>query len=207
MDVEEKFHLEGKLVCPKCKGELSKRDVDYRKAGVWCTCRDCGKSFDMPFAGHFCRECRHVFLFEGAVFKEAYVYRLNEAVKNEFLVGAITAPFRRLLEEKGYKVEMPGSIKGKSSVIHLFDILAYREKLSPNIIAVNLVFSLNKEPVSNQHVIEMFAKKFDANVEVAFLIAIPGIVESGRKLADLYGIKVIEAEKLDEALKILEAFL
>jgi len=89
MDVEEKFRLEGKLVCPKCHGELTKRDVDYRRAGVWCTCRGCGKSFDMPVAGHFCRECRHVFLFEDAVFKEAYVYKLNEAVKTEFLVGAI----------------------------------------------------------------------------------------------------------------------
>jgi len=141
MDVEEKFRFEDKLVCPKCHGELTEPDVNYRRVGVWCTCRGCGKSFDMPVAGHFCRECRHVFLFEDAVFKEAYVYRLNEAVKTEFLVGAITAPFKRIFEEKGFKVETPGFLEGKSGVKHIFDILAYREESSTNILAVNVAFS------------------------------------------------------------------
>jgi len=53
----------------------------------------------------------------------------------------------------------------------------------------------------------MFAKKFDSNLDMAFLIVIPRMVESERKLAELYEIRVIEAETLDETLKILETFL
>jgi len=53
----------------------------------------------------------------------------------------------------------------------------------------------------------MFAKVFDVAPSKAYLIAIPKIAENGRKLADLYKIKLIEAADQNAAVKALEAAL
>ena len=208
LDVEEKFRAGNKLICPKCHVELRDLDVDYRKAGVWCTCNKCGKSFDIPVPRHFCRECSHAFNFEEAVFKEAYTYRLNEeAVEHAALDWTILAPIRSLLEERGFKVEAPSFIDGKSGVKHMFDMAAHGKGTTRNIIVINISASQNKKPVPDQPIIEMFAKTFDSAVDKAFLIAIPKVSESGRKLANLYKIHVVEARTPHEALEKLKATL
>jgi len=49
IDVEEKFlNKKGTLVFPKCGKILEKPEVDYRKAGMWCKCNECGRNFDIP---------------------------------------------------------------------------------------------------------------------------------------------------------------
>jgi len=200
MDVEEKFFSGKRLVCPKCRRELTRPDVDYRRAGVWCTCNSCGKSFDIPVPHHFCRQCQHVFTFEDAVFKEAYIYSLNEeAAKHLSLNWLVLAPMRSLLESRGFKVESPGFLVGRSGVKHMFDIVAHGKGTAGNIIAINVSASAKNETVPEQPIIEIFAKTFDSRVDKAFLIAIPKVSESGRKLASLYKVNVIEAENPDEA--------
>ena len=37
MDLEANFRQGDRYICPKCHEEMRKIDVDYRKAGVWCT--------------------------------------------------------------------------------------------------------------------------------------------------------------------------
>jgi len=51
----------------------------------------------------------------------------------------------------------------------------------------------------------MFAKVFDVTPHKACLIAIPKMSENGRKLADLYKVKLIEAKDQNVAIKALEA--
>jgi hypothetical protein len=59
--------------------------------------------------------------------------------------------------------------------------------------------------VSEQSVISMFAKIFDATPDKACLVAIPKMSESGKKLAALYKIDLIEAKDQDSALEALKA--
>ena len=66
MDLEENFRRGPKLVCPKCGEEMERMDVDYTKAGVWCSCRDCKKSFNIPVPEHYCRDCHATSDFEQA---------------------------------------------------------------------------------------------------------------------------------------------
>ena len=165
MDVEEKFYEGKRLVCPKCKRELADLDVDFRRAGVWCTCNKCGKSFDMPVPYHFCRDCSHIFLFEDALVKDAYLYRLNEdVVKGAALNWAVLAPVRKLVEERGLKVDTPGFLEGKSGVRHMFDMAACNNERKPDKIAINVSTSADGKPVPEQSVIDMFAKTYDSKV-------------------------------------------
>src|SRR3990170_4413542 len=123
MDLETNFRDGNTYACPKCHEELRTIDVDYRKAGIWCTCDACRKSFDIPVPSHFCRNCRETSTFEEVPIKDVYSYTLKanvtaESSLNWFLVAAI----RELLMKEGLKVESPGLLKGKSGATHSFDI-------------------------------------------------------------------------------------
>jgi hypothetical protein len=206
MDVEDKFCGGDKCVCPKCHEELKKIDVDYWKAGIWCTCKDCEKSFDIPVPAHFCRNCGETSTFEEVVIKDVYSYTLKENVTAEsslnwFLVAAI----REFLMKEGLNVESPGLLKGKSGANHSFDIVAYKADKSQAIV-VDLAMSAGNI-VSEQPVIALFAKIFDVSPERAFLIAIPKLSENGKKMAELYKIRAIEAKNQEEAIASLKESL
>jgi len=203
MDVEENFRKGNRLVCPKCHEELRKPDVDYRRAGMWCTCKDCGKSFDIPVTAHFCRDCRTGFAFEDAVIKDVYVYSLKEEAKEEVARGwVIIAPIREFLVENRFEVESPAFLKGKSGANHMFDIAAFKGE-ARKVTVIDLATS-TENAVSEQPVIALFAKIFDVSPDSAYLIAIPKINENGKKMAALYNITVIEAKSQKEAIKALK---
>jgi transcription elongation factor Elf1 len=189
MDVEENFKKGNKLICPKCHKELKKADVDYRKAGTWCTCKDCSKSFDIPLTAHFCRDCHTNFTFEEALIKDVYAYSLNEEVKEEAaLSGVIISPIREFLIENGFEVESPAFVKGKSGANHMFDIAAHSKDEAHKITVIDIAAS-SENAVSEQPIIALFAKVFDVSPESAYLIAIPKVSENGKKMAQLYNIK------------------
>jgi hypothetical protein len=208
MDIEENFKKGNKLVCPKCHEELRKLDVDYRKAGMWCACKDCGKSFDIPVTGHFCRDCHANFTFEEAIIKDIYAYELKEEVKEEASMGwVVITPIRDFLLENGFEVESPAFIKGKSGANHMFDIAAYKgEEVTQKVTVIDLATS-TENAVSEQPVIALFAKIYDVSPEKAYLIAIPKMSENGKKMAELYSIKLIEAKNQKEAIKALSAVM
>jgi hypothetical protein len=129
---------------------------------------------------------------------------LNEEIMKEAGMGYIlVAPIREFLQSRGYTVESPSFLKGKSGASHMFDIAASRGDITRNVIVIDLATSAD-EPVSEQSIIAMFAKVYDVTPDKACLIAIPKMNESGRKLADLYNIKLIEAKDQKEAIKALE---
>jgi hypothetical protein len=107
-----------------------------------------------------------------------------------------------ILEDLGFTVESPGFMNGKSGTRHMFDLTVLSRKTN-NITAIDL--STSDDIVSEQSVISMFAKIFDANPEKACLVAIPEMSESGRKLATLYKIDLIEAKDQNSVIEALKA--
>ena len=207
MDVEENFLEENKYVCPKCHEPLKKIDVDYKKAGIWCICEECNKSFDIPVPTHFCRSCHTNSTFEEAVIKDVYAYTLTENVKAEsFLNWFVVAAIREFLTKGGLTVESPALLKGKSGANHSFDIAAYEGDSQQKMIVIDLVMSKEND-VTEQPVIALFAKIFDVSPERAYLIAIPKLSENGKKMAELYKIHAIEAENQEEAIASLKKSL
>ncbi|MEM2385365.1 MAG: hypothetical protein QXO67_00120 [Candidatus Bathyarchaeia archaeon] len=204
MDVEENLLKDGKLVCPKCKEELKRPEVDYRRAGIWCTCRECGKSFDIPVPRHFCRECQSKFTFEDAEIKDVYTYTLNENVRDEITAGWVfVTPIKEFLVENGFQVEAPAFLRGKSGANHMFDIAAYRGDRAGKVTVVDVALA-TENTVLEQPVIALFAKMYDVSPENAFLVAIPRLGENAKKMAELYNIKVIEARDAKEVMKALK---
>lgn len=204
IDTEDHFQKGDKLVCPKCNKELTNPDLDYHRAGIWCTCNQCAKSFDIPVPAHFCRECEDNFTFDDAICKDVYSYSLTPEARKEATLGyVLTVPIIEFLEDLGFKVESPGFLNGKSGTRHMFDLTAVSAgKKSTTVI--DLATS-SDDVVSEQSVISMFAKIFDADPEKACLVAIPKMSENGRKLATLYKIDLIEAKDQTAAIEALKA--
>lgn len=194
---------EGKqTVCPKCNKQLTTPDVNHNRAGVWCTCNQCEKSFDIPVPAHFCRECKEQFSFDEAVYKDVYSYTLSpEAAKEATLGWIMICPIMEFLESHGFAVQSPGFLDGKSGTRHMFDLTAVSDKTNSTT-AIDLATA--DETVSEQSVISMFAKIFDAGPERACLIAIPKMSENGKKLASLYKINLIEAKDQNDAIAALK---
>ncbi|MFP3984992.1 MAG: hypothetical protein ACLFU9_03365 [Candidatus Bathyarchaeia archaeon] len=204
IDAEERFKKGEQLVCPKCGKKLSKPEVDYRKAGIWCTCSNCKKSFDVPVPSHTCRSCHKNFIFEDAQYEDVYSYKLSETAKQEASLGWIlVAPIKEFLENRGFKVETPGFLKGKSGANHMFDITASQSKGAKEVTVIDLATSV-EDIVSEQPVIAMFAKIYDVTPNNACLVAIPKITENGKRMAKLYNITLVEARNPKEAIKALE---
>ena len=205
IDIEDRFQKGGDLVCPRCNKELVSPDVDYHKAGVWCTCNKCSKSFDIPVPSHFCRECHENFVFDDAIYKDVFAYRLTpEAAKEVNLGYALTVPVIEFLEDLGFKVESPGFLDGKSGTRHMFDLTAVAAGEKQNTTVIDFATS-SEDAVSEQSVISMFAKIFDAGPDKACLVAIPKMSENGRKLASLYKIQLIEGKNQNSAIDALKA--
>jgi hypothetical protein len=204
IDIEDHFKNGDKLICPRCHVELNRQDVNYRKAGIWCSCNECSKSFDIPVPSHFCRICDTNFTFDDAIYRDVYSYILNEEIMKEVGAGYIlVAPIREFLQSRGFTVESPGFLKGKSGASHMFDITALIGDITRSLLVIDIATSKD-EPVSEQSIVAMFAKVYDVAPDKACLIAIPKMSGNGGKLAELYNIKLIEAKNQNEAIKALE---
>jgi hypothetical protein len=128
MDVEKNFRTNGSLVCPKCHDALKLVDSDYRKAGVWCNCKDCGKNFDVPVTENFCRNCHTTSTFEDVIIEDAYSYSLKEDIKNNSsLSWFLTTSIQQSLLNQGLKIEEEPFVLGKSGAKHAFSIVAYNK--------------------------------------------------------------------------------
>jgi len=204
MDVEENFHKGDKLLCLKCHDELKNCDIDYRRAGVWCTCNDCSKSFDIPVVKLFCRDCHEDFTFEDAIIKEVYTYALKEEVRREASEGwVMISPITEFLMQNGFEVKSPAFLKGKSGANHMFDIVASPKENGKSFTVIDLAMS-TENAVSEQPVIALFAKIYDVSPDTAYLIAIPMLNDNARKMAELYNIRAIEATNQKEAINSLK---
>jgi len=86
----------------------------------------------------------------------------------------------------------------------MFDVVASRTGIRRDVTVIDLATSTD-DVVSEQSVIAMFAKVYDATPDRACLIAIPKMNENGKKLAGLYKIELIEARDQNEAIEALKA--
>jgi hypothetical protein len=87
---------------------------------------------------------------------------------------------------------------GKSGNLQPFDLIARRRVEGKDyVVVLDLVFS--SQPLDVVPVSALMGKIIDAGANVGILVAIPGITQAGRSLADLYDILVIEAENAQDA--------
>jgi general secretion pathway protein E len=109
------------------------------------------------------------------------------------------------LQECGYKVTEGAKLRGKSGIEHTFDILAQRDDgFTDYTIAVGIVAGGDRE--SEASAVFSFANKaYDTGILDRLLIAVPGLSQEVKQLAQKQRIKVIDGERMASLLDLKPA--
>ncbi len=103
-----------------------------------------------------------------------------------------------VLNKRGYSVEIPGILKGSSSLQHTYDLVARTKK--------NSGFVVVEHQTSSQTIIPFYVKVADCGVNKAIIVSPPDFKEESIKLASFLGITTIKVSSTgDDHLKIVEA--
>lgn len=188
------------LICPKCRKELRLVGTDYRIVENMFNCRGCKANFSVPNITHTCHNCKRDLRLEEPDQRIAWGYHFREDMRGEVLANCVmdTAILNRY-QAAGYAVERLRQLKGESGVPHLFDIVATKNGED-----TVMVIASDRAAVGSQDVVGFFAKKVDVHPRQAILIAIPGMTEEARRLANAYGIEVVEGRDLQQVLDQLQ---
>jgi hypothetical protein len=201
IDKDDNFKQGGRLVCPRCSRELGELGISHRAVGTWFLCRGCMKPFDKPHSFHLCRKCRHFFAIDDAVLEDVWAYRLTAEAQSQIRSGSMfLKPLKDVLEDLGFQVTIADVLRGASGTEHRFDILGAKSEGGVKRTVAIDVFSSDGF-VDDSSVITMFAKRYDTNPDRAILVVIPTIRESGKRLAALYKIDLLEASNALEAVE------
>ncbi|MEM3883222.1 MAG: hypothetical protein QXO23_07580 [Candidatus Methanomethyliaceae archaeon] len=194
----------GTLICPSCGSKLSLEGRDYRTVGVWYRCLTCYRQMDLPKITYLCRGCKKEVTAHGLVISSVGRIVINKAAIEEFSRRHLAInPIVSTLREEGYVVSSPGTLLGKSGVSHPFDVVGVDK--SGNTVAVDVAVS--KEPINESVVMNLFVKVLDTNPTNTILVCIPGIQEGAKKLAPLYGIKIVEGTSVSDIMAPLKSII
>ncbi|MBS7656124.1 hypothetical protein KEJ50_06480 [Candidatus Bathyarchaeota archaeon] len=194
VDYLEKFLKDNEYICPKCNKNLKLIGVDYRKLDNIYRCEECKKIFSLPDILHICLDCESSFNYEGVKLTQVYGYRLNENFRDEIIANCVVeVQLTELLKGYGWLVEHPGILTGSSEVNHAFDIIARKNKET---IAITVASDVKE--VEAEVIISHFAKVYDSKPTKSVVIASPKLSNEAGKLANLYMIKIIEGETVEE---------
>jgi hypothetical protein len=201
-DAEELFLNNGELICPKCGKSLQKDDL--REVSFAFRCRNCSENFEKPTWMHYCKKCKVSFTLNEASFIDVYSYVLSDDMKSELELGTMsTVPIGQVFERHGFGVISPGTLKGKTGNTYTFDLLG-RGKIAgrDSILVLDLVYL--SEPHDLSSVSTLMGKLIDTDADLGILVVIPSLDQSGKNLAELYNIQVIEAESSKDASEEIE---
>lgn len=198
IDSDDRFLKDGTHVCPRCGKTLTKLGVDYRQVGTWFRCRSCGKRFDAPEGKHYCRQCSLKFGVKESVFGDVYSYTLEKAAETEFAREVLfLLPLKKILREAGYEVEVSTAIRGASGTSHSFDLVSSKTHGNQRTV-ITADMAICDGVCGEEHVISVFAKTFDVSPTKSILIAIPGLSDTAKKLANLYKLETVEGAKPEQ---------
>jgi DNA-directed RNA polymerase subunit RPC12/RpoP len=194
----------GTLVCPSCGAKLDIEGRDYRTIGVWYRCLNCYKQVDMPKITYLCIACKREVTAHGLVIASVPRVLINKVAIEDFSRQHLAIrPIVNELKAAGYSVNSPGTLIGKSGTMHSFDIVGIDK--SGNTLVVDVAIS--KEALNESVILNTFVKVLDTNPAKKLLVCIPGLIESAKKLAPLYGITVLEGTSVSEIITPLKSIL
>lgn len=139
---KDKFIKGSSLVCPSCQVELKEEAVHYRVIGNCYQCEKCGYRFDKPEILHICQKCRRNFTHQEAKYLKTFSYKITDKTVNNFRKDIpILDNLKKILTQKGFKVQLHPKIAGASGVQHSFDILAEKNQ---NLLVIDISITATK---------------------------------------------------------------
>jgi predicted RNA-binding Zn-ribbon protein involved in translation (DUF1610 family) len=195
--------------CPKCGEPLV--EGQYRNMGRWYICQECGEKFENPEFDLICRNCNKNFTIKEAQVTEIPKFSLNLTRKKEIRQNVTSLEnIRILLTELGFSIEIPGlTIGQKSGMTHHFSLIA-KKQINGKEIVIALDHAVSESEVQTSPLILYLYKTSEVKVDIPIFVAIPGLSETAKKIAQGHDILLIEgsteqAEVIDKIKNEIEA--
>lgn len=198
IDSDDHFVKGQATACSRCGKPVNLASKDVRQVGSWFECRNCTKRFVAPEGQHYCRDCSTKFSVKEGVLDDVYSYVLDKEAQGEYGREVLfLAPLKSILKEGGYEIEPSPTLQGVSGTSHTFDLVASKKEGKKKTL-ITLDVALSEKICGEDNVINVFAKSFDISPTKSFLITVPALNDTGKKLANMYKLEVIEGEKADQ---------
>lgn len=128
--------------------------------------------------------------------------KVRQKVRQLEIGPKLRAQVREYLQKQGYEVTEGAKLLGKSGIEHTFDMLARRDdSFTSYVIAVGIAAGGDRE--TEVGTIFSFANKaYDTGILDRVLIAVPGLSQEAKKLAQKQRIKVIDGEQIESLLDL-----
>jgi predicted RNA-binding Zn-ribbon protein involved in translation (DUF1610 family) len=177
--------------CPKCGEPLV--EGQYRNMGRWYICQECGEKFENPEFDLICRNCNKNFTIKEAQVTEIPKFSLNLTRKKEIRQNVTSLEnIRILLTELGFSIEIPGlTIGQKSGMTHHFSLIA-KKQINGKEIVIALDHAVSESEVQTSPLILYLYKTSEVKVDIPIFVAIPGLSETAKKIAQGHDILLIE---------------
>jgi hypothetical protein len=188
----------GGLVCTKCRKRLKAIGVDYVKPGSYCICMSCHKLSPEGRTQPICLNCARSLAPDELKVEPLFAFVVEPRGLSKYLddgdrelensvVGA--------LAKHGVRASVDAALIGSSELEHKFDVIAYQTGSGDPVVAADIVRS--ESPVGPEAVLNFFARCVDVKVPKKILIAVPRATEEAQKLAESYGMAVLESDGTD----------
>jgi predicted RNA-binding Zn-ribbon protein involved in translation (DUF1610 family) len=196
------------MICPKCRKRMRALGIDFRKPGVLYRCLSCKEFVSEPRRKYTCLRENHVFYEDESVSRELHSYRLNPE-KKDFVGRWVMdlTPVIEVLRAKGWRVEAPARIMGKSGVEHTFSLSAFQDDGNIGILTDILV---NDRPIDDS-ALSLIFKALDVDASKRIMIFIPELTVKARALFDYYRVlpntHLFECNSIDKVNNVILSVL
>jgi hypothetical protein len=196
---KDTFMKDSFLVCPRCQAALAEGGSDYRVIGNFYQCEKCQYRFDRPDVVHPCMNCGTISTHQTAKYIKLFGYRIPDEAIREFQKELpVLKNIKKVLGDRGFRVQVHAKVAGASGVESPFDILAEKDE-------VRLVIDVSMSGDKND-IIALLAKKVDVNPTKAVIVDLSASDELAN-LGKVYDITVLKTS-IDRAVPYnFESFL
>ncbi|MDQ6863658.1 MAG: response regulator, partial [Thermoproteota archaeon] len=126
-DLENKFQIDDRLICPNCKKDVEPGGEDLRRKLVY-ECKKCSKTFANPHQVYSCINCKHSnFEISDGDWTQLYNYVLNANKIEEIERNLIPLDtIQHFLREVGFQVNLHHCIETAYATFGPFDLVAQK---------------------------------------------------------------------------------
>jgi hypothetical protein len=147
-----------------------------------------------------CLAEKHIFHEGEGVSKKIYSYRLNEDKRSLIEKWVMDLnPLVEALRAKGWRVDYPARIIGRSGVEHVFTLaVSYREDSETVDAVIDIIVS--SKPV-DESALSIVLKAMDVKADKKLLLVVPSLSERARTLFDYYktyDVYILECQTISE---------
>ena len=170
--IESDFRRGDKLICPRCRQELSHFSVDYDKPGAVMLCGRCNHTSSEPSIGFVCLDCSAHVDSDAAAARDAFSYALTEEGTAFLQMGrALRGPAQQTMRFSDLPLDFVVALNGSAKT--------YNETRTPFTV-LNLSYE-NEREIVREAGMRQFSQARDLFLEnLRNLLRDKGIVIKGR---------------------------